>query len=211
MTRSAPPCVRHSPFGEFQLGPSGFGSPDGGFLGIHAIHATLHKAFVFIEAKAVLERASFQDPAVVSQRIDGMDWNGLDEQDLARLSNANTINSSLNGQVELRWRFVNAFRQGPSGTEMLITEAAVPVLPQDILRTDRFYWRQRLRPQQRKALTMRQVQVLLAGVLARVLGCDQPERKRRTANRRLRRNEEAWFYHWKQRNRLPPRRFDQRT
>jgi hypothetical protein len=32
----------------------------------------------------------------------------------------------------------------------------------------------------------------------------------RTASRRLKRNEEARLYHWRQRNRLPPRRFDQR-
>jgi hypothetical protein len=30
-------------------------------------------------------------------------------------------------------------------------------------------------------------------------------------NRRLRRNEEARFYHWQRRKRLPPRRFDQRA
>jgi hypothetical protein len=33
----------------------------------------------------------------------------------------------------------------------------------------------------------------------------------RTANRRLKRNEEARLYHWRQRKRLPPLRFDQRT
>jgi hypothetical protein len=31
---------------------------------------------------------------------------------------------------------------------------------------------------------------------------------RRTVNRRLRRNEEARLYHWRRRNRLPPRRLD---
>ena len=38
-----------------------------------------------------------------------------------------------------------------------------------------------------------------------------PERLRRTMNRRLRRNETARLYHWRSRNRLPPRRFDQRS
>jgi hypothetical protein len=34
---------------------------------------------------------------------------------------------------------------------------------------------------------------------------------RHRMNRRLRRNEEARLYHWRQRKRLPPRRFNQRT
>ncbi len=43
-------------------------------------------------------------------------------------------------------------------------------------------------------------------MLRRVVGCDRPARVRRTMERWLRRNEEARFYHWKRRNRLPPRR-----
>jgi hypothetical protein len=39
----------------------------------------------------------------------------------------------------------------------------------------------------------------------------RPGHARRTMNRRLRRNEEARLYHWRRRNRLPPRRFEQRT
>ena len=61
------------------------------------------------------------------------------------------------------------------------------------------------------ALTVPQLRVLLAGVLNRMLGCQRPTHIRRTTNRRLRRNEEARLYHWRQRKRLPPRRFDQRT
>jgi hypothetical protein len=48
-------------------------------------------------------------------------------------------------------------------------------------------------------------------LLSRALGCHRPERVRRAINRRLRRNEEARLYHWRRRNRLPPRRLDQRT
>jgi len=55
------------------------------------------------------------------------------------------------------------------------------------------------------------VRVLIAAVLSEVLGCHRPARLRRTMNRRLERNEEARFYHWRRRNRLPPRRFDQRS
>jgi hypothetical protein len=56
-----------------------------------------------------------------------------------------------------------------------------------------------------------QVRLLLAGLLNRLLGCLRSTHIRRTANRRLRRNEEARLYHWRQRNRLPPRRFELRT
>ena len=64
---------------------------------------------------------------------------------------------------------------------------------------------------QTPALTVPQVRVLLAGLLVRQLGCQRPTRIRRTLNRRLRRNEEARFYHWQRRKRLPPRRFNQRS
>jgi hypothetical protein len=48
-------------------------------------------------------------------------------------------------------------------------------------------------------------------VLNRSLGCHRAAYIRRNINRRLRRNEEARFYHWKRHKRLPPRRFEQRT
>ena len=57
---------------------------------------------------------------------------------------------------------------------------------------------------------MPQLRVLIAGVLSRALGCHRAEYRRRTVNRWLRRNEEARFYHWRRRNRLPPRRFERR-
>jgi hypothetical protein len=52
---------------------------------------------------------------------------------------------------------------------------------------------------------------LLAGLLNQRLHSLRPTHLRRTMNRRLRRNEEARLYHWRQRKRLPPRRFEQRT
>jgi DDE superfamily endonuclease len=61
------------------------------------------------------------------------------------------------------------------------------------------------------ALTVRQVRRAIAQVLHRVVGCDRPARVRRTMERWLRRNEEARFYHWKRRNRLPPRRLGRET
>ena len=51
---------------------------------------------------------------------------------------------------------------------------------------------------------------MIAVILIGALGYHRPERVRRTTNLRLRRNEEARLYHWRSRNLLPPRRFDQR-
>jgi hypothetical protein len=56
-----------------------------------------------------------------------------------------------------------------------------------------------------------QARVLIAGLLNRLLNSQRATHIRRTMQRRLRRNEEARLYHWRQRNRLPPRRFNQRT
>lgn len=53
--------------------------------------------------------------------------------------------------------------------------------------------------------------MLIAGLLNRALKVHTSARMRRTATRRLRRNEEARLYHWRQRKCLPPRRFEQRT
>jgi hypothetical protein len=59
------------------------------------------------------------------------------------------------------------------------------------------------------ALTVPQVQAMIAELLHCLLECDRPARIRRRMNRRLRRNEEARLYHWRQHKRLPPRRFEQ--
>ncbi len=56
------------------------------------------------------------------------------------------------------------------------------------------------------ALTVPQVRQALGKTLERLLSGTGPEVIERTLHRRLKRNEEARFYHWKQRNRLPPRR-----
>jgi hypothetical protein len=52
---------------------------------------------------------------------------------------------------------------------------------------------------------------MIAELLHRLLECDRPARIRRRMNRRLRRNEEARLYHWRQHKRLPPLRFEQQT
>src|SRR5262245_56311108 len=63
---------------------------------------------------------------------------------------------------------------------------------------------------QTPALTVPVLRVLLAGLINRTLKVYSPTRMLRTADRRLRRNEEARLYPWRQRKRLPLRRFDQR-
>jgi hypothetical protein len=60
-------------------------------------------------------------------------------------------------------------------------------------------------------LTVPVLRVLIAGLINRALKVHTPTQMRRTADRRLKRNEEARLYHWRQRKRLPPLRFDQRT
>ncbi len=58
-------------------------------------------------------------------------------------------------------------------------------------------------------MTVPQVRMLIAGLLNRKLKVHQQGWRLRTLNRRLKRNEEARFYHWKQRNCLAPRRLEQ--
>ena len=60
------------------------------------------------------------------------------------------------------------------------------------------------------ALTVPTVRTIIASMLYRVLDCGSPAYIRRNNTRRLQRNEIAYAYHWKSRNRLPPRRFQQR-
>jgi SRSO17 transposase len=60
------------------------------------------------------------------------------------------------------------------------------------------------------ALTLPQLQKLIALVLEKKLGSNHYEHRIRTANRRLHRIEEARLYHWKSRNLLAPRRVSQK-
>jgi len=60
------------------------------------------------------------------------------------------------------------------------------------------------------AITVPQLAIVIAWLLHNKLGADQPRRIYRTARHRLRRNEQAMFYHWKTRKRLAPIRVNQR-
>ena len=58
---------------------------------------------------------------------------------------------------------------------------------------------------------MPQVRDSIALLLHRKLNSDHPEQICLNRTRRLQRNEEARFYHYKARNLLAPKRVDQRT
>jgi hypothetical protein len=138
---------------EFDLGAQGFGSPDGGLLLI----GERRRAFIFIEGKAILFPLSFKDPDVVAQPIRDLNWDLLD---LDRIMRDNIFNSSINGQMELKWRFVNALRKSPlsASNQQFVTEQAVK-LPLEILKCDRFYWRRRLNPRPEVTDDWRRVEV----------------------------------------------------
>ena len=68
-------------FSEFDLGKEGFGSPDGCIV-------TDNGFVIFIEGKNI----KFQDSLKLPNK-----------------GNIKGFNSSINGQIELRWRFINAF------------------------------------------------------------------------------------------------------
>jgi hypothetical protein len=143
----------HTVYTEFDLGAEGFGCPDGGLL----LVGQQGKAFVFIEGKATPFALSFMDPRLVSSAIRDIPW---DLTDIPNLVRQNSFNSSINGQMELKWRFVNAFRNlraNSSGTQVA-TEQTV-TLPKEVMECDRFYWRRRLAPRKDHASDWRRVEV----------------------------------------------------
>lgn len=117
---------------EFCLGSEGFGSPDGAMhLGI----GTESESFVLIEAKATKFWKAFKEPVAWSTI-----QNALGNTDGVKHAKklVKGFHSTLNGQMELRWRFLNALgRLSPSGT---VSERHV-TLPRDVLANDVFYIR----------------------------------------------------------------------
>ena len=77
----------------------------------------------------------------------------------------------------------------------------------DWCRVGRARWGKKQTP----ALTVPQVQAMIARLLDGLVKRNCPSRIRRTMARRLKRNEEARLYHWHRRKRLPPRRFNSRA
>jgi len=60
------------------------------------------------------------------------------------------------------------------------------------------------------ALTVPRIRTIIASLLHHALDCGSPAYIERHNTRVMQRNESAYAYHWKSRNRLAPRRFKQR-
>jgi hypothetical protein len=116
---------------EFDLGIVGFGCPDGGVL---IDSGNGNRTFIFVEAKQVEYNKNFIKP---------QDWAWVDDQ--VRRGNMSAVrekiqgfNSSINGQLELKWRFRNAFRAKRTST--VVSEKNVQ-LHGDVIANDVFYLR----------------------------------------------------------------------
>jgi hypothetical protein len=130
---------QHTTLTEYELGPQGFGTPDGSFMAA----APERRCFVFVEAKQDSFENSYKTPD--PKTPEALSAPGLD---IDKLCNENKFNSFINGQLELRWRFVNAVRASVQAGEQVVSERHVRVLPPDLMAGDRFYWRLFLRPDQ---------------------------------------------------------------
>ncbi len=99
---------------EFELRPKGFGCPDAGLL----VRCAQRASFVFVEAKCLPFDKSFVDPSQQSKMF----------------------NSSINGQLELKWRFIHALEACRGRKDGLVTEQFVSREFLNHYRaTDRFY------------------------------------------------------------------------
>lgn len=125
----------HRVLTEFDLGSDGFGNPDAGLL----IQTETRTSFVFIEGKAVAFRQSWKQPPILTTE-EAQDLSDLDVR-----CRGNSFNSSINGQLELRWRFVNSLRAAVACGQTLVSEEHAPP-PTALQQNDRFYWRRRLDP-----------------------------------------------------------------
>jgi hypothetical protein len=140
-------CQPHVTLPEYELGPQGFGSPDGSV----AIDATGGRFFTFVEAKDIPFMESYQQPpTMTADRLTSAEAN------IDRLCRQNCFNSTINGQLELRWRFTNAFQAAVAAGHELVTEQRIHV-PSEIVAADRFYWRHRLQPTKAKEWEWRRV------------------------------------------------------
>ena len=124
-------------FTEFELGNNGFGSPDGAI----AVGAPGNRSINLIEAKAHNAVSAWTDPNIIAARIENIE--ALTDAAIKELCRDNKFNSSLNGQIELRWRFVNAVR---SNRHLGYISERFAELNQQLMRCDRLYWLTRLNP-----------------------------------------------------------------
>jgi hypothetical protein len=136
---------------ECDIGKIGFGSPDGGLL----LKSQDRSFFIFIEGKAGPLYRSFIDPLDVSRMVANINWSSVN---MNKLVEKNKFNSSINGQLELKWRFRNCFRISarPGIAPGIISEEVFPPNIQ-LMSCDRFYWRRKLNPNHNIATDWRQV------------------------------------------------------
>jgi hypothetical protein len=142
------PVGLHRVLTEFGLGNEGFGSPDGAILtGLGQQNA----ACVFVEGKPVTFWETFQKPEppdVILPRLAEADG----EKQVRR--RVRRYNSKLNGQLELRWRFVNALQESDGQGEVSEQHVA---LPPEIMVNDVFYLRHQFKPDQDRRKQWRRV------------------------------------------------------
>jgi hypothetical protein len=144
---------------EFDLGKVGFGCPDGGLL-IESGNG--NGTFIFVEGKQVeYERSSIRPQS----------WAWVDEQmrqgqkSAIRMKIAG-FNSSINGQLELKWRFANAFLADRTAT--VVSERMVQ-LHGDVVANDVFYLRCPNFPDSQRLTTWRNVDLASLPGFSRLL------------------------------------------
>ena len=136
---------------EFELGNEGFGNPDGGIL---IEDNQSKKYFIFIEAKSTSFDKSFCDMAKLNALRSEFD-NAVDAVDAKECRRKNTFNSTINGQIELRWRFVQAFKCALKNNEHMVTEQNVK--RREYSTYDKFYWRREKTPEKNESANYRRV------------------------------------------------------
>jgi hypothetical protein len=123
---------------EFDLGKAGFGCPDGGIL---IDPDGPEPCFVFVEAKL----GTFDSEFIAPQTSAWVHHQGQQAGGWERVrKKIGGFNSSSNGQLELRWRFVTALRL--AGTAGTVREQPPVCLSPELMANDVFYLRSRMAP-----------------------------------------------------------------
>ncbi len=91
-----------------------------------------HSAFVFIEAKIGTFDSAWKLPVeMLLQDLEG------DSIDLNESCTSNRLNSSINGQLEMRWRFARSICRDNRGSDKVIRETR-SITHSRVLSSDRF-------------------------------------------------------------------------
>ncbi|MCI0681224.1 MAG: hypothetical protein L0Y71_03895 [Gemmataceae bacterium] len=139
----------HRVMTEFSLGSDGFGNPDGAIWGLDQAQTS----FVFVEGKPSTFANSFRP----RRTLDAV-HNKLAEPDGKRAARKliRGYLSTLNGQLELKWRFINALRASLGKRE--INERHVTLDPETAA-NDVLYWRHSFCPDPTKRKQWRRVRL----------------------------------------------------